>query len=310
MLSAVRSALRDQSTAELSRSVRDDDQGDTIFGVDISAEDVLVSFCEEWGRSASFLLMAEGIEAEGRRFGAGQPEFRLIVDPVDGSRGLMHDKRSAWCLAAIATEHGDDTRMEHVRTACMTELPTTKQGFIDRMWASRSTATRGERIELSTGASRPLAIAPSQSTSLHNSFGTVADYFPGGKAITGKIAEQILLEEMGGWDPEKAHVFSDQYISSGGQLAEVILGRDRFVMDIRPLVFEALAASSSLCARPYDMSTTLVAKQAGVIVRQPDGAPFNPPLDVTTNIAFAIFANATLAERMQPIITRALAAHL
>ena len=57
---------------------------------------MLLPFCEEWGQTASFLLMAEGIEPEGRRFGSGTPEFRLIVDPVDGSRGLMHDKRSAW----------------------------------------------------------------------------------------------------------------------------------------------------------------------------------------------------------------------
>ena len=75
-------------------------------------------------------------------------------------------------------------------------------------------------------------------------------------------------------------------------------------------VFETLAAESSLCARPYDMCTTLVAEQAGVIVRQPDGSTFNPPLDVTTNIAFAIYANTALADRMQPIIDRALAAHL
>lgn len=294
---------------ELSRTVRDDD-GDTIFGIDIPAEDTLVSICEEWGRSESFLLMAEGIEPEGRRFGTGEPDFRLIVDPVDGSRGLMHDKRSAWCLAAIATEHGHETRLEHVRAACMTELPTTKHGFTDRLWATRDSATKGQRLNLATGVAQPLAIAPSQEESLHNGFGTVADYFPGGKAIIGKIAEQILLEEMGGWNPDKANVFSDQYISSGGQLAEVILGHDRFVMDIRPLVFETLAAESSLCARPYDMCTTLVAEQAGVIVRQPDGSTFNPPLDVTTNIAFAIYANAALADRMQPIIDRALAAHL
>ena len=305
VLDAVRGALAHKTTDELSRSVRDD-AGDTIFGIDVPAEDALISACEEWGRAQSFLLMAEGLEPEGRRFGSGDPEFRLIVDPVDGSRGLMHDKRSAWCLSAVASERGEDTRMEHVFAACMTELPTTKQGYIDRLWTSRGEAVQGHRKELATGDVRALSIQPSQESTLHNGFGTVADYFPGGKEIIGRVAEKILTEEMGGWNPNKANVFSDQYISSGGQLAELILGRDRFVMDIRPLVFRKLGAESSLCALPYDLCTTLIAEQTGVIVTEPDGSPFNPPLDITTNVAFAAYANAGLAARMQPIVSRVL----
>jgi hypothetical protein len=286
-----------------------DEEGDTVFGIDVPAEEVLLAFCEEWGRESSFVLMAEGLEARGRPFGSRAPEFRLIVDPVDGSRGLMHDKRSAWSLAAVATEHGEETRMEHVFAACMTELPTTRQGRIDRLWTSSVGDPAGERRELTTGDVRPLRLKPSQADTLHNGFGTVADYFPGGKELIGRVAEQILSEEMGGWKPDKAHVFSDQYISSGGQLAEVILGRDRFVMDIRPLVFRKLGQESPLCARPYDMCTALIAEHAGVVVTNPDGSPFNPPLDLTTNLAFTIYANPQLAARMQPLVTRALTAN-
>ena len=98
---AIRSAKSLQSTQVLSRSVRDD-SGDTIFGLDISAEEVLLPLCEEWAKTQDFVLVAEGIEpATGKYFGTKEqpPPWRLILDPVDGTRGLMYDKRSAWSLA-------------------------------------------------------------------------------------------------------------------------------------------------------------------------------------------------------------------
>lgn len=309
VLAAVRQSVADATTDQLSRTIRDE-EGDTIFGIDLDAEAVLIPFCEQWGRSCSFLLMAEGLEPSGRRFGTGELQFRLIIDPIDGSRGLMHDKRSAWCLAAVAEEHGDDTRMEHVVAAAMTELPTTRHGFIDQLWATGDHPAIGQRQNLFNGSVADLDITPSRQTTLHHGFATVCDYFPGGKAVLARIAERILHEEMGGWNPEKAEVFCDQYIASGGQLAELILGRDRFVLDVRPLVYQFLGVESSLCSRPYDLCTQMIAKNAGVIVCDPFGAPLNCPLDITTNIAYAAYANAGLAARLQPIVTAALKAEL
>ena len=304
-MTAVRQSTAAIAPDDLCRAARDD-QGDTIFAIDLGAEAALLRFCAEWSQSASFRLMAEGIEPEGRCFGGGEPAFRLMVDPIDGSRGLMHDKRSAWCLAAVAAEHGDETRMEHVFAAAMTELPTSRQSMSDRLWTTHDRPTEGLRTELSTGEEVKLRISPSQKPHLRHGFGTVCDYFQGGKEILGRLAERILRAEMGGWNPEKAEVFSDQYISTGGQLAEITLGRDRFVLDVRPLVYRFLGVESSLCCRPYDACTALVAVNAGVIVTNPDGSPFNPPLDVTTNLGFAAYANRDLANRLQPIVMTAL----
>ena len=150
---------------------------------------------------------------------------------------------------------------------------------------------------------------PATEDNLRHGFATVTNYFPGGKELTSRIDEEILLAEMGGWNPNKAEVYSDQYICAGGQLAEMALGRDRFVLDIRPLVHKAIGTDSSLCARPYDICTALVAQNAGCVVTAPDGSPLNPPLDVTTNVAFAAYANVHLAARMQPIVTRVLREH-
>ena len=57
-----------------------------------------------------------------------QAEIRLIVDPIDGTREIMYDKRAAWSLAAVAPNRGPDTRLRDVEVSVMTELPTSKMG--------------------------------------------------------------------------------------------------------------------------------------------------------------------------------------
>ena len=107
---------------------------------------------------------------------------------------------------------------------------------------------------------------------------------------------------MGGWNPAKAEVYSDQYICTGGQLAEVMLGRDRFVLDVRPLVYQKLGVESALACRPYDLATWLVGQQAGCVVCDPFGEPLDAPLDITTNMSFALYANQELADLLIPIV--------
>src|SRR5687767_6381607 len=81
--------------------------GDTIYGIDERGEEVLFQFCEAWGRELPFVLIAEGVPGSGERVfpdgaAASEAAFRLIVDPIDGTRAIMYDKRSAWILSGIA----------------------------------------------------------------------------------------------------------------------------------------------------------------------------------------------------------------
>ncbi len=293
-----------QRAAVWSRSVRDDD-GDTIFDLDVAVEELLLRHCEQWGRSQHFVLLAEGLDPNGIEFGQrgrGGPPFRLLVDPIDGTRGLMFDKRSAWCLAGAAPDLGPATRLQHVEVAVMTELPTTRQATSDVLWCVSGHAAEAERHELRTGRHEPLALVPSTAASLRHGFATVCSFFPGGKQLLARLEEAILERALGAWNPAKADVYCDQYICSGGQLAEVALGRDRFVLDVRPLVHAKLGARSSLTCRPYDVVTWRIAQQAGCVVCDPFGAPLDAPLDTTTSVAFACYANATLAAQLAPIV--------
>ncbi len=308
---AIRQGMATAKPDQLAQAIRDG-EGDTIFAIDGIAEEVLLPFCEAWGKEESFLLIAEGIEpASGRLFGkpgASGPAFRLIVDPVDGSRGLMHDKRSAWTLAAMAPDNGPSTSLQDVSLAVMRELPTSRQDVADCLWASPGSGVQGRRHFLSKGSHQELQPRPSAATTLQHGFATVVNFFPGGKERISRVEEQLMMLELGEWNPDKAEIYCDQYIASGGQLAELILGRDRFVLDIRPLVHRAMGVSSSLCARPYDLCTKLIAEEAGCVVTDPAGKPLDPPLDVSSNVAFVAYANAQLAARIQPMLDKVLLA--
>src|SRR5262249_35265556 len=99
---------------------------DTIFAIDNVADDTLVEWFEtSW---PDVELVSEGLE---RPVVIGRdPEWTVIVDSIDGTRGLMYDKRPAWCLAAAAPRGGS---LRDVVAAAMTELPVTKQGLADQL---------------------------------------------------------------------------------------------------------------------------------------------------------------------------------
>ncbi len=308
----LRAHMKSQSAAVWSRTVRDG-TGDTIFGIDAAVETTLLEHCKEWGRTQHFVLLAEGLEQEGITFGKpglGGPPFRLLVDPIDGTRGLMFDKRSAWSLAGAAPDRGPATGLEDVELAVMTELPTTRQHTSDVLWATRGGGAHAERHDLGNGTGTGLKVVPSHATTLRHGFATVASFFQGGKELIARVEEAILARSLGPWNPQKAEVYADQYISSGGQLAEMALGRDRFLLDVRPLVHRALGVRSSLACRPYDIVTWLVATEAGCVVRDPFGDPLRAPLDTTTNVAFAAYANEKLADVMIPIVREEVRRHL
>ncbi|MGE0144460.1 MAG: inositol monophosphatase [Planctomycetota bacterium] len=284
-----------------------DGEGDTIFAIDVDAEAILLELAETWSKQTSFELVAEGLEPSGRlRFGTGEPTACVIVDPIDGTRGLMFDKRSAWCLAAVAPMREHTPRLQDLIAAHMCELPTSRQNRVDELWARRGRSAEGLRTDLSTGRSERLIPRPSTATSLRHGFATVCNFFQGGKELTARVDEELMRRALGPWNHQKAEVYVDQYISSGGQLGELALGRDRFVLDIRPLVHRALGFPDSLCSKPYDLCCALVARSAGCIVEAVDGSPLDGPLDTTTNLGFAAYANPSLAEFLRPLVRETL----
>jgi hypothetical protein len=99
-------------------------------------------------------------------------------------------------------------------------------------------------------------------------------------------------------------IFDDQYISTGGQLYEILAGHDRFIADIRPLAFAKLGLDSALVCHPYDICTALILQEAGAVVEPPLGGKLSALLDTTSPVSWVAFANETLARKVRPALRR------
>ena len=287
------------------------DEADTIYAIDALVEPVVERHCERWGQQTPLLLIAEGIlnergEEGGKTFPAGTPEadcqLRVIVDPIDGTRGLMYDKRPAWALAAAAPNHGDATRLRDCIASVMTELPTSKMGWADTLLATRGGGATCRRTDLRTGDETTFEPRPSTATRIDHGFAQVSDFFPGTKVLAGELMEHIVRSLIGEADVTRATVFEDQYISTGGQWYELICGRDRFNADLRPDFYRLQGQPEGLCCHPYDCAGLLIAEEAGAILTDATGQPLDGPLDVTTGISWIGYANQALRQSIEPIV--------
>jgi hypothetical protein len=304
----VASHRQGQGLHEVSRT----SSADTIYKIDTAVDPILESFCQDWGRDTPLVLVAEGLEGpdgqevEHRVFPDGTPEaaaaIRLIVDPIDGTRGIMYDKRPAWALAGVAPNRGNQTRLRDIEAAVMTELPTSKMGQADVLWAIKGQGAHRQRIDMASGAATSMPVIPSGVGGIDHGFASVANFFPGTKMLASELMEEIVRKLVGAADVTKATVFDDQYISTGGQFYELIIGHDRCVADLRPLFYQIQGQPQGLCCHPYDCATLLIAEEAGVILTDGLGQPLDGPLDVTTGLSWAGYANRSLQERIEPII--------
>jgi hypothetical protein len=188
----------------------------------------------------------------------------------------------------------------------MTELPVGKAGAADQLSAVRGHGLHAWRRDLRTGRRVKFFPKPSRAMDVAHGFASFVKPLPEGKAWLA-AREEALWRRLGvaggrGGRP----VFDDQYISTGGQLCELLTGHDRFVADLRPLAFARLRLRSALPCHPYDICTALLAREAGCIVEAPAGRPLRAPLDTTSAVAWVGYANAALARRIRPALRRVL----
>lgn len=285
---------------------------DTIFHVDRLTEAVIFEWLAvHWPVDWPVELVMEG-GAPGATFPAGLPPARtvwkLILDPIDGTRCIMYDKRSAWTLAGLAPQRGQRTGIQDIVVAAMTELPTAKAGAADQFSAVRGGPLVATRHDLRTGEAKKWTPRPSQATDCDHGFASVVKFFPEGKAEAAGV-EEALWRELGLYGAQGgARVFDDQYPSTGGQIYELLAGHDRMVADLRPLLAATAGRAVPLCCHPYDICTALLLEAAGGVIERPEGGPIRVPLDTLTPVAWVGYANRELAKRMRPALRKALAA--
>jgi fructose-1,6-bisphosphatase/inositol monophosphatase family enzyme len=284
-----------------------DPDGDTIYAIDVVGEDVVARFAADLARTHTFVLVAEGLAGGSCTFprDAETPDWVIIADPIDGTRGLMYQKRSAWILTAVAPNRGAGTSLRDVVLAVQTEIPLVKQHLSDQLWAVRGERAQAVRYNRLTGERTPLRLGPSRAPGIAHGYAAVSRFFPGARDELAAIDEAIVYGALGAAAPGKAHCFEDQYASTGGQLYELMAGHDRWIADLRPLlrtVLQGRGLPPALTCHPYDVCCASIAEACGVIVTDPRGDPLDVPLTVDADVAWVGYANERIRAQIEPLL--------
>jgi hypothetical protein len=318
----IRRSVRDsmqRNTLEASSDVVEECEGDVIFRIDkVSEETISAFFAAHADPAIPFLLIAEGISESQpvvfpRSASTDDVQYRLILDPIDGTRSIMFDKRSAWALAGVAPNKGTMTTLEDIELAVQTEIPISKQGVADVCWAVKGQGAEAKRVDLRTGEQRALKLQPSQADTIQQGYASIVRFCPGPKELLGRLEEEMVDVLFGGTRKGQCLYFEDQYISTGGQLYELMVGHDRFIADLRALTAKMLQSAgrwSGLCCHPYDLCTELIAREAGVIVTDHSGGSLRVPLDTTTDVAWLGYANRNIQRQLEPVVAELIEKHL
>ncbi len=262
--------------------------GDDVFGVDARADHVLVDeLRRRCGDHWPGRLVIEGFD-EPLPIGDGGP-WIYVADPVDGTRSYLAGLRSAWVL--LGAGRGAAT-LDELTHAAAVELPTER--------AARGTVAHAGDAGLSVvdddlvgrGPGRPARLEPLSSADPTRCFVTVVRLLPGGHGPIGEFADEVLS----GWE-----VYDDLYPCSAGQLLAVAGGAAAAVIDPRPLLHP-----SGFATHPYDLAALPVARAAGVVVEALPGGVLCAPIDTSTPVAWAAYANEGIAEQLRPRILAAL----
>jgi fructose-1,6-bisphosphatase/inositol monophosphatase family enzyme len=306
-------ACQNSSLNQLSEIVADD-QGDTIFAIDRVSEELLIEFFErEIARKTPIILIAEGLKSGQVILPRTAKEedcvWRIIVDPIDGTRGLMYQKRPAWILTGVAVNNGEQTTLADIEFAIQTEIPLVKQHLSDTLWAFRGTGGQAERFNRLTGETVPINLQPSKSPTIEQGFSQISRFFPGVRDVLAEIEEEIVRQTLGKPKFGKAQSFEDQYISTGGQIYELIAGHDRFCADLRPLmkpIMDERGLDLSICCHPYDLCTALIATEFGIGLTNQFGEPLTNLLSNEIDVTWMGYANGEIRRQIEPVLQNVL----
>lgn len=286
--------------------------GDVTFALDEATEAALDAWFEGAAELGPLSLCSEdrgwrhrgpGGELDG--FDHGGP--RIVVDPVDGTRGLMADLRPAWTVISACGPGPAEPRLSDVRLGLCAELPDSRAARYRYLSAARGAGARLELFELEgdTRVESRSLVADGDDRPDHGFF-SFFRYAPSARpdlaAIEADFFARLAREERA----DTRSCYDDQYISNGGQLALLALGTYRLIADLRAWL-AARRGIVTVTSKPYDCAgAILVAREAGCVVTTAAGDPLEFPLDTEAPVTFVGWANAPTAARLAPHLRAAL----
>ena len=289
--------------------------GDVTFGIDAVAEAEVTRWLEEEAalRPLSLLTEDAGWRHRAPAQGGGSEEVadfdhggpRLVLDPIDGTRPLMHDLRAAWVVLGGAGPGAGAPVLSDLDFGLLTEIPDTRGRCGRVLTAARGRGARIHEIDLASGtAAADRELRADDDPRLDRGHFPFFGFTPAGRAAAQALSRDVF-DALEGVDP--LTVLDDQLCSNGGQFALLACGTYRAVVDARVTLNE-IHGMDVQTAKPYDLAGGIVvAREAGCVVERPDGAPLDMPIDATTPVEFAAYHNGATRAGMAPGLARAFA---
>ncbi len=231
--------------------------GDVTFAIDADAEAAL----EEWVERRAPTL-ARYSEDRGLTLppAGNDPEYVLIVDPIDGTRPALAGLESA-CVAVALARFGDgEPTMADVDVACVAEIKT----------GAAFLATRGGGVQTDA------PVRPSPNDRLSRMFWAYGFRGRPARPTVELLGDLIDASSVGGGTFELGSQCFGMTRIVTGQLDAVVECGSRMVDEVPGLreEFERIGGGAILNNSPYDLAApTLLVEEAGGVVSDGWGRP-------------------------------------
>jgi myo-inositol-1(or 4)-monophosphatase len=219
--------------------------GDVTFAIDERAEAFMERFLAERAPGLAFYSEDRGLVSPG-----GEPEWVLVVDPIDGTRPAMAGLESA-CVSVAAAPMDPDARLADVEVGCIVEI---KSG-------ARFIATRGAGVEPPPSLSRNRDVA--------RMFWTYGLRGRPAVALVEVIGELIDASSVGGGTFDLGSATYDMTRILTGQLDAYVEPGPRLVEDVPGMRerFQRVGGGAILNNSPYDLAAAVLClEQAGAVI--------------------------------------------
>jgi fructose-1,6-bisphosphatase/inositol monophosphatase family enzyme len=292
--------------------------GDVTYGIDVPAEQVLQRWFEEIARREPISLLSE--DAGWRHLGPGRNGgvreldgfdhggVRVAVDPVDGTRNLMADLRSAWSVIAVCGPGPGIPRLSDAAGGVLSEIPDSRGSEARLFRATTDGGVRCSRESVRDGSLRGDGIWHADGDDrADNGYFPFFRYAPDMRPDVARIEAAFFARLEAHEKADVRTCWDDQYISNGGQLALLTLGTYRMIADLRAFLARRSGRTTPTC-KPYDCAGAIVvARAAGCIVTSVGGEELDFEIDTSTPVSFAGWANARTRARLEPHLNAVLA---
>ncbi|MGE0708685.1 MAG: inositol monophosphatase family protein [Planctomycetota bacterium] len=304
---AVRAAQAAHNARELAR-VAGEGAGDVTFTLDVHAEEVVSAWLAEQAAHGPLSLLSEdagwrhrGPQGELAGFDHGGP--RISIDPVDGTRPLAADLRSAWVVIGFAPPGPGQPRLRDLSGGVVVELPTRREAWVRVLWAERGgTCWMAEGAPGDEPGGARALLVDHDARPDHGVF-SFFRYHPLQRVAVARLEEAFFARLAAHEGADLRACYDDAYCSSAAHLVLLALGTYRFLADLRSAL---PGPSDTPTTKPYDLAGALVvAEAAGVVVLDAEGEPLDSPLDASTRLSFVGYCNAETAARLGPHLAAA-----